>query len=498
MLPSRPMARGRRTDLAIMLAIVALGSAVTILWGERIGIYQGEGWDGQAYAAWARDFPKAILDKGVTTFQSDRVLPSAVLYYTLDAISAAHSRAHVIVAFQLLNVLALLASVGFLVRIAVILEWSRPALWAAFVATFLSFASAREALYYPTMTDATAFALGMGTVWAYLGRRPIAQWAIAFASAFTWPALVASSFAALILPRATTALPVTTGRWHRPVAIGIGVAAGGFIIAWFLYVLATPTGVERWLDRAHHDLYPLTIGLVVITTALAAYVVARQDLTWSVWPYVRQIGWLRIALALAAAAAILVVRGLWNDRVSTQGPGFTWRELRHYYAANAVRGPLWNTVHQVVYFGPIVLVAIAAWPRIARVAARWGPAAILTLGMIVVTAVSADARHLLHLMPFAIAITITATAELWTPRRVLVLAALYLVWSKIWLKIGYVIVHDSLKWPDLRFFMHHGPWASDETWLAHLAGVVVTAVVLWLVLRRSPRGSPGQITRRAD
>jgi hypothetical protein len=217
--------------------------------------------------------------------------------------------------------------------------------------------------------------------------------------------------------------------------------------------------------------------------------VARQDQTWSVLPYLRQIGWLPIALALAAAAAILVIRGVWNDQVSTQGPGFTWRELRHYYAANAVRGPLWNTVHQVVYFGPIVVVAIAAWPRIARVAMQWGPAAILTLGMIVVTAVSADARHLLHLMPFVIVVTVTATADRWSVRRVIVFAALYLVWSKIWLKIGYVIVHDSLQWPDLRFFMQHGPWASDETFLAHLAAAIVTAVVLWLVLRR-PVSSP--------
>ncbi len=470
-----------------MLALVAFGSVVTVVWGERIGIYQGQGWDGQAYAAWARDFPGEILGKGVTVFQSDRVLPSAILYYALGALGIEHTTANVIAAFQLLNVVALLATVVFLVRIAVILEWSRAATWAAFVATFLGFASAREALYYPTMTDATAFALGMGTVWAYVGRRPIAQWVIALAGAFTWPALVAFAFAALILPRPRAALPTTTGRWHPPLAIGVGVAAAGFIVAWFLYVLATTVGVERWLDRAHHDLYPVTIGLIALATAAAAYLVARQDQTWSVLPYLRQLGWRRIALALVATAAIVIVRELWHREVGTQGPGFTWRELRHYYAANAVRGPLWNVVHQVVYFGPIVLLAIAMWRRIAVAVMPWGPAAILTLGMIVLTSVSSDARHLLHLMPFVIVVTIVATAERWTPRRVAGFAAIYFAWSKLWLTIDYMMVRDSLSWPNLRFFMQHGPWASDETFLYHLAATVVTAVGLWLLLRRPVR-----------
>jgi len=477
------MDRSWRRDLAVMIAIIIAGSAVTILLGERIGIYRGEGWDGQAYTAWARDFPKEILETGVTTFQSERVLPSAVLYFALSAVGAAHSGDHVIAAFQLFNVLALVVTAILLVRIALLLGWSRTQTWVAFVATFLGFANAREALYYPTMTDPAAFALGMGTVWAYLARRPIAQWLIAFASAFTWPALVAFGFAASMPPR-PAALPTTTGRWQRWLALGLALAAAAFIVVWFVYVLSNTVGIERWLERAHHDLYPVTIACIVISTSLAAYIVARQPETWSVWPYLRGVGWLRIAFGVVAVAAILVLRELWHERAGTKGYGFGWRELRHYYVANAVLGPLWNVVHQVTYFGPIVLVAIGAWPRIAATASRWGPTAVLTLGIVVISSVSSDARHLLHVMPFIIVITVTATADWWTPRRALVFAAIYLVWSKVWLKIGYTSVHDSLSWPDMRFFMQHGPWASDTTFLAHLIAAVVTAVGLWLLFRR--------------
>jgi hypothetical protein len=34
--------------------------------------------------------------------------------------------------------------------------------------------------------------------------------------------------------------------------------------------------------------------------------------------------------------------------------------------------------------------------------------------------------------------------------------------------------------------MHHGPWASDQAFLAHLAAAVVSAAVPVIVLRREP------------
>ena len=466
-----------------MVAIVIAGGAVTILFGERIGVHGGEGWDGQAYAAWAKDFPKLVLEAGVNTFQAERVLPSAVIYYVLAALGIAHTSANVILAFQVLDVLALIATAILLARIGALLGWSRTQMWVAFAATFLGFANAREALYYPTMTDPAAFALAMATVWAYLARRPIAQSLIAVASAFTWPALVAFGFLATVLPRPRDELPTTTGTWHRRVALAVAAAAVAFIVAWFGYVLARPIGVDRWLDRAHHALYPITIAVIAGQAALAAYFVARQNETWSVLPYLRGVGTRRIVIGLVVVAAIVGVRELWHARVGT-GPGIGWRDLRNYYVANALLGPLWSVVHQVVYFGPIVLLAYAAWPRIAAIAARWGPTAVLALGICIVSSVSSDARHLLHAMPFVIAITVTATAEWWTPRRALAFALIYIAWSKVWLKIGYDTVHDSRAWPDLRFFMHHGPWATDETFVAHLIAMVVTALALWLLLRR--------------
>src|SRR5262249_38975051 len=180
-----------RRDAYWMLAAVAAGAIATILWGERIGINGGQGWDGMDYAGWARDFP-AALDHGVTRYQAQRVLPSLIVWLIGGS-------DHTVVRFQIADAVFLVGAALAWTRIAVALSLSRPAAWAGFAAAFASFAIARHALYYPTLTDSLAFALGMAMVWAYLAQRPLALWLVALAGAFTWPALPAVALGLLVL-----------------------------------------------------------------------------------------------------------------------------------------------------------------------------------------------------------------------------------------------------------------------------------------------------------
>src|SRR5262249_8790468 len=98
-----------RRDAALMIGLIVVGGLVTILWGERIGVNDGKGWDGQAYVAWARDFPDWVR-AGVTTYQSQRMAPSAIIYGALTVLDVAPTDAHILVAFQVLDLVALVVS----------------------------------------------------------------------------------------------------------------------------------------------------------------------------------------------------------------------------------------------------------------------------------------------------------------------------------------------------------------------------------------------------
>jgi hypothetical protein len=483
------MARFDRRDAIAMITIVAIGAIVTVIWGERIGVHGGEGWDGQSYVAWGTDLPHAIAHD-LNVLQAQRVLPSALVYYALSALGAAHTSANVIAGFQVLDSVCLVACAFFLARIATALAWSRPAAWGAFAATFLGFAVARHALYYPALTDPLAFALSMAMVWAFVTRRPIALWFAMLAIAFTWPAALPLAFGMLVFPRATDELPVTAGRRHRIIAIAAAAVVAVAIAVVFIDVLHEPEPqIERWVERSHRALWIPTIALTIATSALATYWLVRADRALAIRAYLAQIGWKRLALGAAGGLAIVALRTYWVHRVAVPGAPFGLRELEFYSAAVAIRGPLWNVVHHVVYFGPIVLFAIGAWSRLAAAAAAWGPAAVLALGALVVFGVSPDARHIQHYIPFLIVCAVTATRDWWTPRRTLAFVALALAWSKVWLRIGYDAPHDSYAWPDLRYFMQQAAWASDTTFLAHLVAAAVSALILYGAAKYGSRAS---------
>ncbi len=55
-------------------------------------------------------------------------------------------------------------------------------------------------------------------------------------------------------------------------------------------------------------------------------------------------------------------------------------------------------------------------------------------------------------------------------------------WSKLWFPIGFDAIHGHHAWPDQRYFMNLGPYASDEMYLVHLAAAAITAILLVFVL----------------
>ena len=473
-----------RRDAITMIALVAAAAAVMIAWGERIGVNGGQGWDGQSYVAWARDFPGAMR-AGITMYQSQRVAPSALIYYVLGGLGIARTVSNVLLAFQVLDAAALVGSGVALIRIARTLAWSRAAAWAAFAATFLSFAIARQALYYPDLTDPSAFALGMVFVWAYIERRPIATAGVALVAAFTWPVLLWPALVGFIAPRPPEPLAPVAQRWLAPAALVAAAAAAALAVAWFAVYWRLP-GLDNFRRVAHLEWLPVTIACAGAVAGGATWAFAREGRAWALVAYARSLwGW-RTLIACAVAAAIVLAAHAWSARVGTAGPGATFKFFLGFVAAGAIHGPLWGPVGQLVYWGAIVIVAILAWRRVATVVAEWGPAAVLAFAMVIMMALSPEGRHLTHLMPFAIVATIQATNARWTPRRTLVFAAAAAVWSKLWLRLGYDTPGDPFTFPDQRYTMHFGEYANDTTFVAHLAAAAVTTLVLATALRERP------------
>lgn len=492
-----------RRDAALMVAIVAALCAATWIWGEQIGINGGMGWDGETYVRWADDIPKNLVGAGTTQFHAQRVLPSVAVWGLMQLTGRTHTVGHLVGMFRLLDIALLLAAAGLWAHLAIRMQWRRATAWVGFAALFGCFANARHALYYPALTDTAALLLGLVVASAYLLRHPIALWAAALASAFTWPALTLTAFGLLVLPRQAEPLPEPEARWRTPIRGGsaaLALGATALIIGLGFHYLAHPVqslGMAKFATWVRRDWLVVTVPLLAAVLFAGWYMLLDQPALWNLRALVRRQRVGHVVLALGGIIAILVVRAWWVGRVGTRGPGPTGAHFLCQVTLEALRGPLWGLVHHVVYFGPIVVVAVLCWPDVCRMVGRWGHGAVLALVVVVAFSAASESRQFIHLLPLLVAATAAATDTRWTPLRAAGFAVLALPWSKLWLSIGYNAPGDWRVFPSQRYFMQLGPWASDTTWAWHLGASVLTTGALWALLRRR-RGEPSASETRTS
>lgn len=473
----------------MMAAIVVAFAVVTAVFGERIGINAGQGWDGENYMRWSGDFWHRVVELGVSRFQAQRVLVSAIIYYAVHPLGVTPTVAHYVIAFEVLDVVMLAGAAIIWANLGAVMKWRACATWLGFIALFGGFANARHALYDPVLIDSTAFALGMVMVWAYLSRRPFVTWIVALLGAVSWPALPIVAIAMLVLPRPMTPVSPVADAW-RPrlgwIAAALAFGATSVFLAIASHYYNHPVAVagdDKLAAWVRGDWLGITLPLLATALAVPWYLLAREPRLWNVRGHVRELTLRYVVLACAAVIAWLLARTWWLATAGTLGEGATRAQFLCEHTLGALRGPLWGIVYHVVYFGPIILFAAFTWRRIAVIAAEWGPAAVFALALVVAFAGGSQSRQWIHLLPLLVAVTVAATHDLWTPRRVAMFAALALPWSKVWLAIHYDTPGDWHAFPSQRYFMQIGPYASDATYTVHLVAVAITAVIVGVMLR---------------
>jgi hypothetical protein len=480
-----------RLDPWLMAGVIAVGAAITIAFGERIGVNGGLGWDGSAYGAWAQVF-WPTLERGLSAFQAQRILPSGIIYYALGAIGAPRSTINVIHAFQVYDALLMVTVAFTWSRIASLVGLSRRVAWVGLVALFGGYGLARCALYYPCQTDMTGFALAAGMVWAYLARQSVVLFVLIALSLVSWPSLPLVGAVLLVMRRPRQPLGSAVPRWLPAAAIAVGAAAALLVAALsYHYVVHVPYGQQlRWVQDIQRPWWPLSAVIVLAYVGLGVHALARRPEGWQLRAYARDVGWRHAVLAIAGLAALYYGQHRIIAYITRTGygagQGATPGEYIGLILLQPLRAPAFSAVMMVVYYGPILLIAMACWRQIAAVIAAWGPGALVVAAIVIAQTLGSESRQFIHLIPFVVTATMVATQDRWrsTP-LVATFVALSVVWSKVWFRIGYDRPINPKEFPNQRFIMHNGPWAAIPTYLVHGACAVVTAAILWLVWRRA-------------
>lgn len=479
-LPSPAVAPGRMlpTTLAMVLIVLGFGLAAFV-WGPIIPANGGYGWDGAVYGIITRDFHEAVFVKRVDAYRVQRVLPCGVVHYGLRLLGMPLDDAHIQRGFQVYNLAILLAGVFLWGAASRRMRLSKPATWVGFIGIFGNFAVMRMTFYYPVLTDTTAFALGLAALYAFVAERRAFLWLVGLAGAFSWPLVAPMVLLLLFFPVSAARRATSDGR--KPLLVTVLPAASVLVFTLIRYAkgkIADNT-VEPW-----DDALPLSLALVFTYLLFATRGLFDRGTLRRLLTFRKETRWSAAVAAVALVLAIVLVKRF--VFVPGPAPGYTPKMFLTTTALLSVAKPAIFLVAHVVYFGPIVALAMLYWPRVCERARSYGLGAVGVIFAMLLLSITSESRHLLNFLPLAVAFTVASLDSAFKPHHVWLFAALGLLTSKCWFPMGQPFVGF---WPpgsqqyfldNQHYFMSQGPWMSDGSYFLQAAATLLVFLVVGL------------------
>jgi hypothetical protein len=479
-----------RLSVAPLLFVALAAIATVLVFTTEIYIVRnGIGDDGVIYASIVKAYDGHLghlPSLGLNRYTAQRCLSPILVRTALNVLRMPVDDPSIITAYKAANAISIAIALACWISAARHLRMSRAGLVAATLLASFNFVTLYWLPFDPVLVDAMALAIGSLQVWAYLTRRYVLLAVISVAGGFIWPSATQVGAVMLFLPRQPAAddarhdSPVDprVEASTKPSAIDLGVAAAITAgLTWYASTLGDYLPPYGQLP-ATKTLFRLSCALFCFVTFIALKELVR------VGPSLRQLlrrdrdallgKVLAVGIVIAVSKIVAWIASAPDTRIP-QASDVGMADVLKALVFFAVQRPLVPLFAHVGFFGPALLLMFWCWRNVCNDARRLGFGLNAALGMAFLMLFNSQSRGAIELMPIIVLLAASAAARLpWTPRRLLELAGVIFVASKLW----YAIVQK----PKLDFASlmdNVGPWMSNESYVAH--GLLTIGISIWFV-----------------
>lgn len=460
----------RRSDLPIALTVAVLYALATFF-QEKFTVCNGFGHDGCGYGTWALDFPKHALEAKLGSYDIQRAFPSLVAWASLKALRISPTPATVVAAFQVMNVALIFMGALAWTKIARLLRIRATAMLFGTLAMFGTYGVVKFTTWYPVLGDLWGFAFGFFFLYAYLVGR---AWLIApglLVGAFAWPSLLAPGFLLLLFGRRRGEPGAAPFKLHL-------VFAGAMALGWGALSLRIVRSGYSAPSFVPVDAMPQVARLSVLIAVAYCFLALRQLANFGALYrplfYLRALATFEGALAIAVLVAVKFVQARWSV---PQAMGFDmW--FNTMTMLSTVKPGIF-LLGYVVFFGPIVLVALLRWPDVVAQLQQRGAGLVAVAVVAALFGLDSEGRHGYTFVAIILPFVIKVLDDLDLERKAMAqLALVTALFSKLWLTLPPDVPGAAADFPAQTVFMSLGPWMSTTMYLVQLPIVVLVGV--WL------------------
>ncbi len=368
----------------------------TSLFGEKIPMNDGAGFDREFYRRVAENFSEDFFASGYDAFRIQRIFPFFIVHYAFSVFHVSPTHANLMHVMTALHVGNLLLQIFFFFKLSKILQWKRSTVAVLFACFFFCFPTLKGCGYEPFQTDAFAVTLSLASfVFFLLGKRFLSL-AVGFLGIVTWPTVTLQAILLVCFDK-----PLSSSLASRFSFAKIFPFAYGFLVALsILFVEMTHHGgVLRNLMM--RDFNPALTGISLCAILLALYGVLRcvpecSMLSWKNWAAAwRNCRWKILILSLFGWFLVKFYLSLHtNEEIFSSNSLFAlqilWRPLKY---------PLIPIVGHVAYYGIFPVLVLLAFRQFSKeFFMRSAGFSMLFVGFLILS-LDSESRHLASFLP---------------------------------------------------------------------------------------------------
>ncbi len=467
----------RRRDLPVALAVATLYALATFL-QEKFTVCNGFGHDGCSYGNWALDFPKHAIEAKLGSYEIQRAFPSLVAWAALKTLHIRPTPGTVVAAFQAMNVTLMFLGTLVWTKIARLLQIRAPAMLFGTVAMFGTYGIVKFTTWYPVLGDLWGFTFGFVFLYAYLLRR---TWVIApclLVGAFAWPSLIAPGFLFLLFGSQRGELKPAPLKLHL-------FFAGTAALAWALFSFHIVRSGFAPPSFTPADTMPQAVRLSVLIAVAYCFLALRQlvnygDLYRPLF-YLRALATFEGALGIAVLVAIKYAQARWS---APELMGFNlW--FNTTVMLTTLKPGIFLLAY-VVYFGPLILLALLRWRDVVALLQQRGAGLVAVGVLAALFGLDSEERHGYTFLAIILPFVVKVLDDLDLDRKTMIqLALVSTLFSKFWLTLPPDVPGAAGDFPAQTVFMSQGPWMSNMMYLVQLPIVVLVGLWLRTVIMRA-------------
>lgn len=517
--PSGPINRDAENLLTSPFLYLILFSSYILLqslFGERIPVNGGLGWDGIEYARYSRDYFKEITynrHEFLISYEALRSLPFFIVYLIHKILFITPTNEALIQIWRIMNGVLIVSSLFLFLRVLMFHGLSKKYQILGVTLFFLNFIVSKHLVYYSIQTDAFALFLSALSLFLYLHGRVYILLTVSILASFSWPIGGMMNFVLLLFPHKKQEEPVSFRMdVFKSLPDGAGLAKisfespkirlflsflGAYILMAFAYIIIYYINFKVPWQPPIPVYKPLApVGLFVFCCYF--FMVFYYFLAVSpIKTLVRSITLKSIITLMVAYFLVFLVKiiffkgvlGLEELKTSTQHTMTSVFMFLSYHSAK----PGSFLVGNAVGLGMLFMLFIIHMDKFFEtIYEHYQPIAFMILLSVLVT-MGPTSREMIYNFPFVAFITVIAISKMnYSKKSLAIIYVIAFIVSKIWyplptdIDFGNFGLYHFTGWPVQHYFMNFAESMSWNTYYFQgILFLIVMGELIYLRLKES-------------